>query len=296
MDRIIEILNARWLIYQDVILNYVPLFFSFMNGMRIAPGDFVNEKNKSTPYAINPVNTALTYELNSKDIPDNSVAIIPIQGVITSWKSMNIERFVLQAEENQNIISKLFLVNTPGGMVFYTDILSKTIKQSSKPNIGYVLQMAASGGMWISSNFDRIIASSKLDMFGSIGVMTSFTDLTRFLKEKLNIDIYEIYASKSTKKNEIYRALTDSALSVEDKTKTLVGELDFINEEFHSVIRNNLKIPESSEVFTGKMYFAEEAIKQGLAHDINSFDYALQYAYKEGLKNKVINQYQTLKS
>jgi len=260
-----------------------------MNGYKIAPGDFISEKDKVKPYAINPslIGAVGKYDLTSPDIQENSVAVIPVQGVLTGWKSMELEQFIKQADANPNIISKLFLVNSPGGMVFYTDILGNTNANSEKPSVSYVLQMAASAAMWFVANTDKIIASSPLDQFGSIGVMTTYMDFTKLLSEKLGITKEDFYARLSTNKNEISRLLQDLTLTPEERTGPLLDQLDYINEMFHSVIRDQLDIAADSEVFSGKMYYAPKAIELGLAHSIGTFENALQTAYNMGIVNSI---------
>jgi ClpP class serine protease len=125
--------------------------------------------------------------------------------------------------------------------------------------------------------------------------MTSVTDIAGFLKTKLNIDIFDIYASKSTRKNEMSRLMKDISLSFEERTKLAVQELDFVNEFFHAAIRENLGIKSDSEVFTGAAYHAQEAISLGLAHEINTLDYALSTAHQLGLKSKITQLFTNLK-
>ena len=290
-----DILNAKWLINKDVIVSYIPYFISYLNGSNVDWKKIAMD-GPLKPYCVSePINTANRYDLEDQNLPENSIAIIPIQGVITADKSMMIEQYVQQANLNPQVIAILFLVNTPGGMVFYTDILAKAIKESAKPTVSFVLQMAASAGMWLISGTNRIIASSPLDFIGSIGVMTSFTDIAGFLKSKLNIDVYDIYATKSTKKNEMSRLLKDASLTMEERTKLIVQDLDYTNEFFHAAIRENLGVNNDSEVFTGAIYNAKKAIEMGLAHEINTLDYALSVAHKMGLKNQINQLYTNLK-
>ena len=81
--------------------------------------------------------------------------------------------------------------------------------------------------------------------------------------------------------------------SEEDKQKReaeLIAKLDFINEIFHNDIMQNLGIAKESDVFTGKTFHTEEAIRMGLVHEQNTMQYALEYAHQQGLIAK-INSY-----
>lgn len=287
-NRIYDILTAKWLIHQDVIMSYLPIFVSFLRGNSISLADFKDDKK---PFVVsgtsNSINTVDRWNLDDISVPENSVAIIPIDGIMTSWKSMQIESFIHTAESNPNICSILFLVSTPGGMVFYTDILALAIKNSPLPSVAFVLQMAASAGMWLVSGTDRIIMSSELDMMGSIGVMTSYVDYTRLLRDKLGIDIIDFYATLSTRKNELSRVLQDVSKTMDEKQAAVAAHLDPVNAMFHNTIQENMGIKSDSEVFTGATYYGNDAVKMGLAHEIGTIQTALDAAYKLGLKNKV---------
>ncbi|MHC1707500.1 MAG: S49 family peptidase [Bacteroidales bacterium] len=287
--RLLEFLSARWLIHRDEVLSYLPVMVSFINGNKLAIEDFADDKTRNKPYILTPYilkksqgpNMVTEYELNDLSIPENSIAVIPIIGVIYSYKTQNLVNSIIEAENNPNISAILFVVNSPGGMVFYTDIAADVIKNTQKPTVAYVLNMAASAAMWLISAMDERIVSSRLDMVGSIGVMTTFMDMTGLLKEKLGITIYELYASKSTRKNNHIREL------LKGNDKPILDDLDFTNEVFHQVIRENLGIKEDSEVFTGEIYNAEKAISLGLADRIGTFEQAIDSAYKKGLVHSI---------
>lgn len=297
IDKALELLSARWLIHRETVLSYLPLFISFLNGGDKLAG-FLSEastqlkndersKSKILAFRAGASGETVQFEFDDNSIPDNSIAIIPISGVILSWRSMIIEEQIRRAIENDKIIAIVFPTNSPGGTVFYTDILAKTIKDCQKPTVAVIMNMAASAAIWLTSAMNYRISTSPMDSIGSIGVFTSFTDMQVLLKEKLGINIIDIYATKSTRKNEMTRLL------LEGNKKPIVDDLDFVNEIFHKVIQDNMGIKPDSEVFDGAIYNAQDAITHGLINEINSLDYAIEYAYTAGLTNK-INQYKSL--
>jgi len=284
--RLFEILDAKWLIHRDVVFNYLPVFISFLNGQILS---FEND-NDLKPFVIgydeNPINPVNRWDLSCLDIPENSIAVIPIQGVMCSWNTMDLVNFIHDAEANPNIIALVFPTNSPGGMVFYMDIATEVLKNCTKPTVGVIMNIAASGACWLISAMNYRIVTSPLDRIGSIGVKTSFTDWNGFLKEKLGVTVCDLYASKSTRKDEEIREL------LKGNEKPIMDDLDFTNEFFHQAIQTNLGIDPAKypEVFTGAMFNAQVAIDYGLANEINSMEYALKYAYDLGIKNK-INQF-----
>ncbi|MFZ4705440.1 MAG: S49 family peptidase [Bacteroidales bacterium] len=280
--QLLQLLSARWLIYRGEILSYLPLFYSFMNGNQSVL-NFADDIARNKPYVISGTNVVSSnqYDLTDNNIPENSVAIIPIMGVMVSWKTQELANNVLKAQENPNISSILFMVNSPGGMVFYTDIAAQIIKDCPKPTVALVMNMACSAAMWLVSACDQILLSSKLDVMGSIGVMLTFTDFNGFLKEKLGITVYDIYARKSEEKNHDLRQL------LAGNEDPILDELDFTNQIFHNAIIENLGISADSEVFKGGHYNAQKAIDLGLAHGFSSFPQAIETAYKLGLKQTI---------
>jgi len=295
-NRILELLDSKWLIHRDTALAYLPLLMAYLGGQNVA---ILFEKEKqvrfSRPAILNKSLTGFS-ETNPKanewgdddddffsdpELPDHSVALIPIQGPVFSWKSLDIVNQLNRCAENDRVISVLFAVNSPGGQVFMTDIAANAIKNFPKPTVGMVMNMAASAAMWMISGMKYRIATSPMDQIGSIGVYTSFTDMESMLKEKLGITITDIYATLSTRKNEMIRALR------EGNQDPIIKDLDFVNEIFHQAIRDNMGIDATSEVFTGAIYNATEALKHGLIDEINTMDFAFMKAYEDGLIHRM---------
>ena len=299
--RVLQILEAKWLIERNTVLSYAPLFISFLNGS--LRGEKLAWEWEEEIYKVeqselkkharaismdeDPLNPVDKWDLTDPTVPENSIALIDIEGIMYSWKTQMIENWTKQAIDNPNINSILYLVNTPGGMVFYTDITSKTIKESPKPTVACILNMAASAGMWLVSGMDYRICTSPLDRVGSIGVMTSFTSMKGLMEEKLGIIMKDFYATDSPRKNEISRALIADI----NDDKLLIADLDYVNAIFHSAIEANLGIKKADkpDIFTGALFNAPDAITNGLIHEMNTMDYALEYAYKLGLANKITN-------
>jgi ClpP class serine protease len=284
--RLLEILSAHWLISPGEVVNYIPLLFSILNGNKISLEDFQDDIARNKPFSVSGITgLAGPNDLSNPNLPENSVAVIPIQGVMTAWKSQDLMQNITMAENNPSISSILFLVNSPGGMVFMTDLAAAAIKNTTLPTVAFVMNMAASAAMWLTSAADKILVSSPMDSLGSIGTMTSYMDVNGFLKEKLGITIYDIYATKSTAKNEEVRAL------LAGDQGPIVNRLDFANELFHQAIQDNRGISPDSEVFSGAIYHAQQAIEMGLADAITTIDDAVSTAYQMGLRFRINQLY-----
>lgn len=294
MIQLVNMLSARWLLAGEIAVNYLPLLVSFLNGQKIEIDGNLLGKTNQLPFAIQAsagINAVSRYDLDSPELPENSIAVIPIQGVMFDYDTQLLSSFLKLAELNPAINSVLLVVNSPGGMVTQIDLVSDQISKFTKPVISFVQDLNASASAWLTSGSKKIILSSRLNRVGSIGVMTSFTDMWPALAN-FGIDHRELYATKSTGKNETKRTLTNPELSKEDQEKLLIDDLDFVNEIFHSVMIKNRGLSADSEVLSGKIYYAEKGIELGLADEINTIDYALSLAHQLGLENKINNFYQ----
>ena len=287
IERILTLLEAKWLIHRETAISYLPMLIAFANGQKFvwSAEEEADMKKRAIPKVIafgrSAVDIAGEYSLDDQNIPQNSVAVIPIQGTILSWKSMQLIESITKAKNNDNIIAILFPVTSPGGMVFMTDITSTLIKDVGKPTVAMIMGMACSGAMWMISAMEYRIATSPMDLVGSIGDMTTWMDLSGLLEDKLGIKVEQIYATLSTRKNEWEKALK------EGNKAPILQDLDFVNEIFHQAIQENLGISKESEVFAGATYNAKQAIDLKLINEIGTMDYALEYAYKRGLSNKI---------
>lgn len=216
------------------------------------------------------------------EAPKNSIALIPVIGPVSKYYdcgiagTVDMARWVKEANESPNITAIMLQLDTPGGMVDGTQTFVDAILGSQKPVIGYVDDgMSASAGMWIASACDEIILSQKTDMVGSIGVLTTLADYSGYFEQK-GIKLHEIYAPQSKDKNKDYRdALKGDYKAVRD-------ELAFIADVFINSIKTNrgdkLNL-DAGDPFTGKMYFGDEAIAIGLADKYGSIEHAVESCY-----------------
>jgi protease-4 len=270
-----DILTSTWLIHDERKEAYAALLLSLLKGERISEEGFEKARERNRSYV---TSKSLVGHLSLSDanIPEGSIAVIPIRGEIMKYDqfcgprgSLSITQEIKNADANPKIKSILLVVDSPGGQIDYTDILADTIKNSKTPIIAYIEGMAASAAYWIVSGASKIIASSDIDRIGSIGTMLFFADLQPYY-EKQGVKFHEIYATKSTDKNKDVRDVLEGKYDNYRK-----GVLDRFNEKFHSSVKENRPGLDESTL-TGKMFFAPEAITMGLIDEIGSMEYALQ--------------------
>lgn len=286
-----QILNEPFLIDKERALGYSGLLLSLIKGERTDNQDWGKNRSENKPYIIGNEDCDDDVPLNFSDeemIPQNSTAVIPIRGEIMKYSefcgprgSLAIAQDIASADKNPNIAGILLIIDSPGGQVSYTDILAETIKNCEKPVVAFVEGMAASAAYWLASAADKIIVSSSIDKVGSIGTMMMYADLQPYYEE-MGVKFHEIYATLSKDKNKDFNDVLEGKYDAYRK-----GTLDVINQKFHEAIRNN-RPDISNEVFTGKCYFASEAITLGLIDSIGTINDAMTEL--EALQTEITNQ------
>lgn len=174
------------------------------------------------------------------------------------------------AMQSEDIDGAILVFNTPGGTTQSLIRLEEVLKNRTKPVVAVVDGMCASAGMYAASLCDRIIALNKMCSVGSIGVMVQLVDYGPYYK-KQGIKIIEIYPPESADKNKSYRDAIDG------KTQTMIDEvLTPLAVNFQNVVKEHRPVDESIEgVLSGKMFYAEDAIKAGLVDEIGNFESAV---------------------
>lgn len=264
MSLIRTIISSTWAIREDVAIAYAPLIGKILNGEPVSL-DGIKSKEAASGY--------------SDSTRDKVIGILPIKGVITKndfCGEMGTVSYDRQLQEfiNDDSIGAIILdIDTPGGETSYLENLATTIKNSPKPILTHVCGMCCSAGYYIASNSTAIYASAKSDYIGSIGCMITMHKPNEKKMEDASYIITRIYATKSTRKNEPMEAAMRGEY---DLIKSDL--LDPVNEIFHEFVRSG-RPNAKEEVFTGKAFYANDAIEMGLIDGIKSFQEVIEEAY-----------------
>ncbi len=163
-------------------------------------------------------------------------------------------------------------LDTPGGEVTASDIIYHEIlrfkERTGRPVIGLMMSVAASGGYYIASACDMIIAHPST-LTGSIGVISIFPSVES-LMSKVGVKVNVIKSGPSKDSGSPFRDMTE-----EDK-KIFQGIIDEYYEGFLAVVTRGRKgrIPaaELRRIADGRIYTAPQALKLGLIDAIGYFD------------------------
>lgn len=222
-----------------------------------------------------------SWEAESFEGFNGSVAVIPVQGPLMkadfcgSFGTASLANFFKLAERSPSVESIVLLIDSPGGTVDGTSSFANVVKDSRKPTLSVVDGLAASAAYWIGSSANEMVATSKTDVVGSIGVMCSWMDWSKRTETVGGVK-REFFATKSVDKNKSFRDANSG-----DGRALITEMLDPINNEFMSAVKSNRRDKinlETEDVLTGKTYIASKGKQVGLIDNIMSFDQALKRA------------------
>lgn len=226
----------------------------------------------------------------------NMVAVIPLRGTMIKYGTMcsygadEIAAAIDEAAANKKVIGIVLDIDSGGGAVDAVAPLVDAIRRTKamgKPVVASC-DLCASAAYWTACECDEIMADNNISSeFGSIGVMMSFPDYAKYY-EKEGIKVHTIYSNLSTYKNAPFEA---AKLGKYDDIKT--EELDPLARKFQANVRAKRagKLNEDIEgILSGKVFYAEDALKHGLIDSIGTLDRAIARV-RELAAEANINQY-----
>lgn len=193
------------------------------------------------------------------------VGVIPVHGTLGSWWGTYYEdiRAAIADFENDPTIGKIvFDINSPGGYVNGCAETAQMIADCSKPTEARVSYMAASGAYWLASQCDKIIATTKVASFGSIGVITDYWDET--VHDEKN-GYKHIVITSTDAPNKYIDPATEKGY------KEILSELDHIHYVFAEAVAEGrgVDIDTVNEKFgKGGILFADDALAAGMIDEI----------------------------
>ncbi|CAL4320919.1 Protease 4 [Buchnera aphidicola (Sipha maydis)] len=229
------------------------------------------------------------YQYNKKIIEeqnkdsDKTIAVIVNNGALISdqreQNRINIDKTIEEIEfaKNNNDIKALILyINSPGGGVYESEKIRKEINNfkntSKKPVIILMGGVAASGGYWISTAGDYIIADQST-ITGSIGVFKIICTFEKCLK-KLGINYDGVEIPNIPNKIDPTKELSPEAKKLIQQSieKNYQKFLKIVSESRHLTIKQVEKIAQ------GKVWTGTQAKDNGLVDEIGDLDHAIDKA------------------
>jgi protease-4 len=209
------------------------------------------------------------------------VALINVTGVIID--SSGVIEELKDYSKDSSVKAIVIRVESPGGAVapsqeIYNEILKVKEKKKVVVSMGSV---AASGGYYIASAADRIVANAGT-LTGSIGVIMEIPNV-KGLMEKIGIEAQVI---KSGKHKDIASAF--KSMSPEEK-EILQAVLDDVHDQFIRAVSEGrgMDFEETKKISDGRIFTGRMAKEAGLVDELGSIEDAIMLAGKlSGIKGE----------
>ena len=216
-----------------------------------------------------------------KSESNNLIAIVNVEGtIVTGEASFNVAgsdtivKNIRNAIKDDSVKALVLRVNSPGGDVWASELITNALnefKSSGRPIIASMGDIAASGGVWVTTHSDEIWAKPET-LTGSIGVYGIVPTLD---------GIYEwagiqVDGTSSTKAGE-----WDERLPMPDYvTNSIQASIDNTYKKFITKVAENRKLSykEILSVAGGRIWSGEKALQLGLVDKIGDLNDAIESA------------------
>ena len=211
------------------------------------------------------------------------IAVVPVEGTIAPADNTvggtqptttpeGLADALRQAGQDTSVVAVVLEINSPGGGVTAGDEMHQSIldfkKNTGKPVVVSMGDTAASGGYYISTAADRIVAN-ETTLTGSLGVIIPLNNYAE-AADKYGIKQVVIKSGKYKDMGSAFREMTPDEREI---FQTIVNQ-DYA--EFVDVISEGRDIPEDRvrEIADGRVYSGSQAKDLGLVDSFGSLDEA----------------------
>jgi protease IV len=210
-------------------------------------------------------------------LPGTSVvAVVPLEGEIE--RSDDFVETLADLQDDQRYAAVVVRINSPGGAVAPSQEMYEAVHRlaAKKPVIASLGSVAASGGYYVASAADTIVASPGT-LTGSIGVIMSLTNV-RGLMDKLGVEATIVTAGKWKDTGSPFRAVTPEERAMLQKMA------DQVHTQFIDAVAAGRKLDpaKAREIGNGRVYTGEEAKQIGLVDELGGLEDAVRIAGARG--------------
>lgn len=216
-----------------------------------------------------------------KNESKNKIAVINIEGTIVTGEatynvagSDTIVKNIRKAIKDNSVKALVLRVNSPGGDVWASELITNALnefKSSERPIVTSMGDIAASGGVWVTTLSDEIWAKNQT-ITGSIGVYGIIPTLDG-IYEWAGIQVDGV---SSTRAGE-----WDERLPMpEYVAEAIQAGIDHTYDKFVSKVAENRDMPykEILSIAGGRIWSGEKAVQLGLVDKIGDLDNAIESA------------------
>ena len=220
--------------------------------------------------------------LDKKEVKSsNNIAIINVEGAIMTGEvsygvagSDTIVKNIQDATEDESVKALVLRVNSPGGGVYASELITNALnefKDTGRPIVSSMGDIAASGGVWVTTSSDEIWAENDT-LTGSIGVYGIVPTLDGLYDwAGITVD-----GTSSTKAAE-----WDPRLEMPNDVKTMIqASIDNTYFKFVTKVANNRRMSYEDvlPIAGGRILAGNKALELGLVDAIGGLDEAISSA------------------
>ncbi len=210
------------------------------------------------------------------------IGVIPVEGAIT--ESETVVSQLVEFGKDRGIRAIILRVNSPGGGVAPSQEIYREIRKTieKKRVVVSMGSVAASGGYYIASAADKIVASPGT-LTGSIGVLMEFVRLQE-LMQKIGVEMEVLKSGQFKDMGSPFRKLTEP-------DRELVQKLIFdIQKQFVEAVAQgrNLPLEKVRDIADGRIISGSQGKELGLVDELGNFEDAVELAKTMvGIKGEV---------
>jgi protease-4 len=234
-------------------------------------------------------------EDKEENISKNKIAVINVEGAIMTGEvaygvagSDTIVDNIESATQNESVKALVLRVNSPGGSVWASELITNALKEfkdTGRPIISSMGDIAASGGVWVTTLSDEIFAEQDT-LTGSIGVYGIIPTLDG-IYDWAGIKVDGVSSTKAGEWDERY--------AMPEYVKNgIQASIDHTYEKFVSKVagNRNMEYEDVLPIAGGRIWAGYKALELGLVDKIGGLDEAIQSAAeKADIDNFIIKNY-----
>ena len=246
--------------------------------------EYPNEDNDaySFPDSVSIYDYLSTIE-KEEETSKNKIAVINVEGAIMTGEaaygvagSDTIVKNIQSATKDKSVKAMVLRVNSPGGDVWASELITNALnefKETDRPIISSMGDIAASGGVWVTTNSDEIWAEEDT-LTGSIGVYGIVPTLDG-IYDWAGIKVDGVSSTKAGEWDE-------REAMPENITKLIQSSIDRTYNKFVSKVAENrgMLYEDVLPIAGGRIWAGYKALELGLVDKIGDLEDALKSAAK----------------
>lgn len=224
-----------------------------------------------------------TVDLEDKSKSGNKIAVIYAEGEIVDGSGNSsgkiygedYMRMIRKVRLDKDVKAIVLRVNSPGGSAFASEQILREIQLAQKtvPVVVSMGNLAASGGYYISSSANKIVAEATT-ITGSIGVFGMVFSIDDALKSHLGITTDRVKTNPYADFGSMTRPWSEKEKGLMTKAIQNIYQL-FLK---HVSEGRKMTMEEADKIARGRVWTGQDALKLGLVDTLGSLENAIAIA------------------